>query len=61
MFELTILVGHCRLCKEELKQQDGDMNVNKWLEKGFAKWFKTHVRCFTLESDTSILHHYFVS
>jgi hypothetical protein len=37
MFELTIFVGHCRLCKEELKQQDGDINVNKWLAKGFAK------------------------
>jgi hypothetical protein len=53
MFELTILVGHCRLCKEELKQQDGDINVNKWLAKGFAKWFKTHVRCFTLESSAT--------
>jgi hypothetical protein len=48
MFELTIIFGHGRLCKAELKQQDGHISVDKLLAKGFGKWFKTHVRCFSL-------------
>ncbi|KAK1686634.1 hypothetical protein QYE76_047482 [Lolium multiflorum] len=31
------------MCKEELNQQGGQINVDKWLAKGFAKWFQTHI------------------
>jgi hypothetical protein len=32
------------MCKEELNRQGGQINVDKWLAKGFAKWFQIHVR-----------------
>jgi hypothetical protein len=37
------------LCKEELKQQNEQINTDKWLAKGFAKWFQTHVRSLALD------------
>jgi hypothetical protein len=39
---------HCRLCKEELQRQGGNINVDKWLANGFAKWFQAHVRSLAL-------------
>nr|XP_051202656.1 uncharacterized protein LOC127316300 [Lolium perenne] len=31
------------LCKEELQRQGGNINVDKWLANGFAKWFQAHI------------------
>ena len=35
---------HCRKCKEELNQEESNIHVDKRVAKGFAKWFKNHVR-----------------
>ena len=35
---------HCRKCKEELNQDESNIHVDKRIAKGFAKWFKNHVR-----------------
>ena len=35
---------HCRKCKEELNQEESKINVDKRVAKGFANWFKNHVR-----------------
>jgi hypothetical protein len=43
-FLIHHFLGHCRLCKEQLKQQDGNIKVDKWLAKGFANWLQNHVR-----------------
>jgi hypothetical protein len=37
------LLAFARLCEEELKEKDSRINVDKWLVKGFAKWFMDHV------------------
>lgn len=39
------------MCKEELNQQ-GIINVDKWLAKGFSQWFKTHVRYLAFDQFT---------
>ncbi|KAK1650907.1 hypothetical protein QYE76_068712 [Lolium multiflorum] len=31
------------LCKQELNQQGGQINVDRWLAKNFARWFQTHI------------------
>ena len=41
---IHMLCLHCRICKEELNQEESKINVDKRVAKGFAKWFKNHVR-----------------
>ncbi|KAK1632340.1 hypothetical protein QYE76_006655 [Lolium multiflorum] len=31
------------LCKQELNQRGGQINVDRWLAKNFARWFQTHI------------------
>ncbi|XP_071681510.1 uncharacterized protein [Lolium perenne] len=31
------------LCKHELNQRGGQINVDRWLAKNFARWFQTHI------------------
>lgn len=37
------VVPYIDLCKEELKEQDSRINVDRWLAKNFAKWFQDHI------------------
>jgi hypothetical protein len=49
---IHLFCWHYRQCKEELKQQDGHVNIDKWLAKGFAQWFETHVRSLAMDQLT---------